>query len=258
LRDGSIYTSAGITAGIDLSLALVEEDHGHETALKIARFLVMFLVRPGGQAQYSHTLSHQAITSELLRELQVWMLQHLRKDLSVESLAERIGPPFHAYLPPRDWNEPRPGEHGIKTCSAGSVLVNPATHLSARANSGNLRTNAATFTIHLSDINKIRPEFFFQPRNHFNFEIEERLCPNKLQNTITKPPNIMIMPPAIIARPQDTMSRITTNRPRITLIPPKAIFITPHITRLKQQNLTPSITATRLKPQESNGLSGLR
>ena len=91
LRDGSIYTSAGITAGIDLSLALVEEDHGHETALKIARFLVMFLVRPGGQAQYSHMLSHQAITSQPLRELQVWMLQHLRKDLSVESLAERIG-----------------------------------------------------------------------------------------------------------------------------------------------------------------------
>jgi transcriptional regulator GlxA family with amidase domain len=91
LRDGFIYTSAGITAGIDLSLALVEEDHGHETALKIARFLVMFLVRPGGQAQYSHMLSHQAITSQPLRELQVWMLQHLRDDLTVESLAERIG-----------------------------------------------------------------------------------------------------------------------------------------------------------------------
>jgi len=91
LRDGSIYTSAGITAGIDLSLALVEEDHGHETALKIARFLVMFLVRPGGQAQYSHMLSRQAITSQPLRELQVWMVQHLRDDLTVESLAERIG-----------------------------------------------------------------------------------------------------------------------------------------------------------------------
>jgi transcriptional regulator GlxA family with amidase domain len=90
LCDGSIYTSAGITAGIDLSLALVEEDHGHETALKIARFLIMFLVRPGGQAQYSHMLSHQAITSQPLRELQVWMLQHLREDLTVESLAERI------------------------------------------------------------------------------------------------------------------------------------------------------------------------
>jgi transcriptional regulator GlxA family with amidase domain len=90
LRDGAIYTSAGITAGIDLSLALVEEDHGHEIALKIARFLVMFLVRPGGQAQYSHMLSHQAITSQPLRELQVWMLEHLREDLTVESLAERM------------------------------------------------------------------------------------------------------------------------------------------------------------------------
>jgi transcriptional regulator GlxA family with amidase domain len=91
LKDGSIYTSAGITAGIDLSLALVEEDHGHETALKIARFLVMFLVRPGGQAQFSHMLSHQAVTSQPLRELQVWMLENLREDLSVEKLAERIG-----------------------------------------------------------------------------------------------------------------------------------------------------------------------
>ena len=91
LRDGSTYTSAGITAGIDLSLALVEEDHGHETALKIARFLVMFLVRPGGQAQYSHMLSHQAVTSQPLRELQVWMRQNLRENLTIESLAERIG-----------------------------------------------------------------------------------------------------------------------------------------------------------------------
>lgn len=90
LRDGSIYTSAGITAGIDLSLTLVEEDHGHETALRIARFLVMFLVRPGGQAQYSHMLSHQAITSQPLRELQVWMLQNLRERLTVETLADRM------------------------------------------------------------------------------------------------------------------------------------------------------------------------
>jgi transcriptional regulator GlxA family with amidase domain len=91
LRDGSVYTSAGITAGIDLSLALVEEDHGHETALRIARFLVMFLVRPGGQEQFSHMLSHQAFTSQPLRELQVWMLEHIREDLTVESLAERMG-----------------------------------------------------------------------------------------------------------------------------------------------------------------------
>jgi transcriptional regulator GlxA family with amidase domain len=91
LKDGSIYTSAGITAGIDLCLALVEEDHGHQTALRVARQMVMFLVRPGGQAQYSHMLSRQAAASAPLRELQVYMLENLRANLSVEALAERIG-----------------------------------------------------------------------------------------------------------------------------------------------------------------------
>ena len=90
LRDGSAYTSAGITAGMDLTLALVEEDHGHKVALDVARKLVMFLVRPGGQAQYSHMLSRQAVTFQPLRELQVWMLEHLREDLGVEKLAERM------------------------------------------------------------------------------------------------------------------------------------------------------------------------
>jgi transcriptional regulator GlxA family with amidase domain len=91
LHDGAVYTSAGITAGIDLCLALVEEDHGHAVALNVARQLVMFLVRPGGQAQFSHSLSHQAAASQPLRELQVWILEHLRDDLTVERLAERIG-----------------------------------------------------------------------------------------------------------------------------------------------------------------------
>jgi transcriptional regulator GlxA family with amidase domain len=91
LQDGPIYTSAGITAGIDLCLALVEEDQGHGAALDIARFLVMFLVRPGGQAQFSHMLSHQAVTSKPLRELQVWMMENLREDLTVEKLADRLG-----------------------------------------------------------------------------------------------------------------------------------------------------------------------
>jgi transcriptional regulator GlxA family with amidase domain len=91
MKDGVVYTSAGITAGLDLALALVEEDHGHEVALNIARFLVMFLVRPGGQAQFSHMLSHQAVTSKPLRELQIWMLENLREDLTVEKLADRLG-----------------------------------------------------------------------------------------------------------------------------------------------------------------------
>jgi transcriptional regulator GlxA family with amidase domain len=91
MRDGAVYTSAGITAGIDLALALVEEDHGRKVALNIARFLVMFLVRPGGQAQFSHLLSHQAVLSKPLRELQVWMLENLREDLTVDKLADRLG-----------------------------------------------------------------------------------------------------------------------------------------------------------------------
>jgi transcriptional regulator GlxA family with amidase domain len=91
LRDGHIYTSAGITAGIDLSLALVEEDHGHRAALEIARLLVMFLVRPGGQSQFSSTLSRQSGASQPLRELQVWILDHLREQLNVERLADQIG-----------------------------------------------------------------------------------------------------------------------------------------------------------------------
>jgi transcriptional regulator GlxA family with amidase domain len=89
MRDGTVYTSAGITAGIDLALALVE-DHGRRVALNIARFLVMFLVRPGGQAQFSHLLSHQAVLSKPLRELQVWMLENLREDHTVEKLADRL------------------------------------------------------------------------------------------------------------------------------------------------------------------------
>jgi transcriptional regulator GlxA family with amidase domain len=70
LRDRSVYTFAGITADIDFSLAMVEEDCGHDVALAVARQLVMFLVRPGGQSQYSHVLSQQAIRQSHLRELQ--------------------------------------------------------------------------------------------------------------------------------------------------------------------------------------------
>jgi transcriptional regulator GlxA family with amidase domain len=90
VRDGRIYTSAGITSGIDLSLALVEEDHGHHAAHAVARQLVMFLVRHGGMPQYSHMLSRQATTFRPLRELQVYMLENLKADLSVEALAERM------------------------------------------------------------------------------------------------------------------------------------------------------------------------
>jgi len=91
VRDGSIYTSAGVTAGMDLALALVEEDHGREVALQVARELVMFLRRPGGQSQFSAQLALQLAEREPLRELQAYILEHPRADLSVESLARRVG-----------------------------------------------------------------------------------------------------------------------------------------------------------------------
>ncbi|MCK8678051.1 GlxA family transcriptional regulator [Streptomyces lichenis] len=89
VRDGPVATSAGVTAGIDLALALVEEDHGRETALAIARHLVVFLRRPGNQAQFSAQLAAQTARREPLRELQQFITEHPAADLSVEALAAR-------------------------------------------------------------------------------------------------------------------------------------------------------------------------
>jgi transcriptional regulator GlxA family with amidase domain len=91
IRDGAVYTSAGVTAGIDLSLAMIEEDWGAELALLVARALVVFLRRPGSQSQFSATLSLQTSDRAPIRELHVWMLDNLREPLTVEQLAERVG-----------------------------------------------------------------------------------------------------------------------------------------------------------------------
>ncbi len=90
VRDGSIYTSAGITAGMDLALALIEEDYGSALALDVARHMVIFLRRPGSQAQFSVALAAQAAERKSLQELQVWIAENLARDLSVEALAERV------------------------------------------------------------------------------------------------------------------------------------------------------------------------
>src|SRR6478609_315392 len=91
VRDGNIWTSAGVTAGIDLSLALVEEDLGAEVALAVARLLVVFFKRPGGQSQFSGALAVQQASRPALRELQAWIAGHLDEDLSVAALADRAG-----------------------------------------------------------------------------------------------------------------------------------------------------------------------
>jgi transcriptional regulator GlxA family with amidase domain len=89
LRDGDVWTSAGVTAGMDLALALVEEDLDRDAALTIARHLVLFLRRPGNQSQFSATLAAQEPTREPLREVRRHILENLAGDLSVEALAER-------------------------------------------------------------------------------------------------------------------------------------------------------------------------
>ncbi len=89
VRDGNVATSAGVTAGMDLALALVEEDLGRDVALEAARWLVLFLQRPGGQAQFSAQLAAQTADRAPLRELQAWIPDHLGEDLSVPALARR-------------------------------------------------------------------------------------------------------------------------------------------------------------------------
>ena len=90
VKDGNIYTSAGISAGIDLALAWVEEDCGAGLAHEAARELVLFLRRPGGQPQLSVSLASQASEMMSIRELQIWIAEHLHTKLSVEDLAGRM------------------------------------------------------------------------------------------------------------------------------------------------------------------------
>ena len=90
VRDENVYTSAGVTAGMDLALALVEEDYGSRLALQVARNLVLYLRRPGGQSQFSAALSLQLTDRKPLRELESWVLDNLHKPLTVPVLAQRV------------------------------------------------------------------------------------------------------------------------------------------------------------------------
>jgi transcriptional regulator GlxA family with amidase domain len=107
VRDGDVFTSAGVTAGMDLTLALVEDDLGRDVALQVARALVMFTRRGGGQSQFSAALRALPAQREPLRELQDWMLDHLDADLSVPALAER------AFMSPRNFARAFRAETGL-------------------------------------------------------------------------------------------------------------------------------------------------
>jgi len=107
VRDGHVATSAGVTAGIDLALALVEDDLGRAAALDIARHLVVFLRRPGNQAQFSAQLAGQLASREPLRDVQRWIAEHPAADLSVEALASQ------ASLSPRQFARAFAAEVGM-------------------------------------------------------------------------------------------------------------------------------------------------
>ncbi|HEX4223119.1 MAG TPA: GlxA family transcriptional regulator [Pseudonocardiaceae bacterium] len=107
IQDGNVYTSAGVTAGMDLALALVEEDLGRDVALTIARQLVMFLRRPANQTQFSAQLSAQVAHRAPLRDVQAWVTEHPEADLSVDTLAQRVG------LSPRQFARAFAEEAGI-------------------------------------------------------------------------------------------------------------------------------------------------
>ncbi|MCE4226617.1 helix-turn-helix domain-containing protein [Methylobacterium sp. C25] len=132
IKDGRIWTSAGISAGVDLTLALIEEDLGIETALEAARELVVFFKRPGGQSQFSTLLSGQiADTKGPVRKLLAWIADNLAADLRAESLAERAGMSLRTLT---------------RTCVAGTGMA-PAKLVET------LRVQAAREAIERSDTN---------------------------------------------------------------------------------------------------------
>ena len=91
VKDGNVWTSAGATAGIDLALALVQEDLGHDIAMQVARSLVVYLKRAGGQSQYSAPLAAQVASDVDFAELHGWIREHLHEHISLQVLAERAG-----------------------------------------------------------------------------------------------------------------------------------------------------------------------
>jgi transcriptional regulator GlxA family with amidase domain len=113
IKDGSFYTSAGITAGIDLALAMIEEDCGSEAALAVAREMIVYFKRPGGQQQYSEPLRFQVESTDRFADVVTWMKSHLRSDLSVDALAKR------ACLSPRHFARAFVGRLG---CTPGAFV----------------------------------------------------------------------------------------------------------------------------------------
>lgn len=111
VQDGSLWTSAGVTAGIDLALAFVEQDFGHDLALAVARDLVIYLKRPGGQSQFSAALTSQMRGSTGMRDIQSWLLANLDRPLRIPDMAS------HAGMSPRNFTRLFAAELGTTPAS---------------------------------------------------------------------------------------------------------------------------------------------
>ena len=143
IQDGPVWTSAGVSAGIDLTLALIEEDYGHRVAIETARQLVMFIKRSGGQLQFSVPLAAQSEATGKFADLHVWITAHLADDLGIERLAEQAG------MTPRTFARVYADTHGRTpaktveairmeaTCRALEETDLPLKTIAARAGYGN-------------------------------------------------------------------------------------------------------------------------
>ncbi|RBM18847.1 AraC family transcriptional regulator [Prauserella sp. PE36] len=133
VRDGHVWTSAGVSAGIDLALALVAADHGEEVARQVAQWLVVYLRRAGGQHQFSALLGPRRSVSDRLEALLSWIPEHLREDLSVETLAARVNvSPRHLSRLIREEMNTTPGAlvEGMRLQSAVDQLLHSDAPLS--------------------------------------------------------------------------------------------------------------------------------
>jgi transcriptional regulator GlxA family with amidase domain len=138
VRDGDVWTSAGVTAGIDLALALVEDDHGRETALEIAQWLVVFAKRPGGQAQFSTPLAAQLAERAPIRAAQELVRARPETDLTVDALAE------HAHMSVRGFARAFRREVGVTPAAyVESVRVERAVELLQTTAAGSEQIAAA-------------------------------------------------------------------------------------------------------------------
>jgi transcriptional regulator GlxA family with amidase domain len=150
VHDGPMWTSAGVTSGIDLSLALVEEDLGRALALSVARQLVVFLKRPGGQAQFSAALSLQS-ADERFADLHVWLAEHLAEDLPLSRLASQAGMSERTFL--RRYREttgltPARAIERLRVEAARQLLVDtrlPAKRIATRCGFGSEETMRRNF-----------------------------------------------------------------------------------------------------------------